>query len=223
MQLQDFLRLLPPSSALTPFEILTALGFSLFSSLVVLWLYHTYYGSQHIGAGVHRFFLLGGPAVTGMFLAIQFSLPLSLGLLGALAFVRFRVPVKDPAEVGFILLLIAASLSSATFNYWLAVILLALALAALGGQRLAAGRLPGRKRSYLMVSLEGPNAMEMEANLKAVLGRMLPGLRLESASTLEGRVSFHYQFSRRGEIDWGAFHREVNAAVAPAKANILMS
>ena len=45
--------------------------------------------------------------VTVLFLGIQTSIPLSLGLLGALSFVRFRTPVKDPAEIGFLLVLIA--------------------------------------------------------------------------------------------------------------------
>jgi hypothetical protein len=57
-----------------------------------------------------------GPAVTTIFLTVQFSLPLSLGLLGALSIVRFRTPIKEPEEIGFILLLIASSIAIATYN-----------------------------------------------------------------------------------------------------------
>ncbi|NTV32517.1 MAG: hypothetical protein HGA50_04415, partial [Deltaproteobacteria bacterium] len=49
---------------------------------------------RHIGAGVHRMFLIGGPAITVLFLALQTSIPLSLGLLGALSELRderFRI------------------------------------------------------------------------------------------------------------------------------------
>jgi len=43
--------------------------------------------------------------------------PLSLGLLGALSIIRFRTPIKEPEEVGFIMLVIAASIICATFNF----------------------------------------------------------------------------------------------------------
>ena len=36
-----------------------------------------------------------------IFLIIQTSIPLGLGLLGALSFVRFRTPIKDPPRSGF--------------------------------------------------------------------------------------------------------------------------
>ena len=80
-----------PTSGLAFGEFATALAFSLAASIVVYVFYHYTYGNQ-IGAGVNRTFLLGGPAITTLFIAIQFSLPLSLGLLGALSFVRFRTP-----------------------------------------------------------------------------------------------------------------------------------
>ncbi len=77
-------------SSLTWTEAIIALAFSVVFSLVVYFMYQLFYGTRHIGAGVHRMFLLGGPAITVLFLGIQTSIPLSLGLLGALSFVRFR-------------------------------------------------------------------------------------------------------------------------------------
>ena len=71
---------------------------SLAASVAVWALYVIFYRDWDRGAGVHRTFLLAGPAITVLFIAIQFSLPLSLGLLGALSFVRFRTPVKDPGR-----------------------------------------------------------------------------------------------------------------------------
>ena len=95
------------------------MAFSVVFSLVVYFMYQLFYGSRHIGAGVHRMFLIGGPAITVLFLGIQTSIPLSLGLLGALSFVRFRTPVKDPAEIGFLLLLIASSIGASSGNFML--------------------------------------------------------------------------------------------------------
>src|SRR5688500_4905121 len=92
------------------------LGVSLASSLLASFLYLTFYASRATGSQVHRAFPLLGISITAIFVAIQFSLPLSLGLLGALSIVRFRTPVKEPEEIGFIMLVIATSLACATFK-----------------------------------------------------------------------------------------------------------
>jgi hypothetical protein len=89
---------------------------SLFMSLFISHLYLRFYGSKGTGSTLHRAFPLLGVAITAIFVSLQFSIPLSLGLLGALSIVRFRTPIKDPEEVGFILLVIASSLTCATFN-----------------------------------------------------------------------------------------------------------
>ena len=115
-------------------EAIVAVGFSLVASIVVYLMYQLFYGSRYIGAGVHRTFIIGGPAITALFMGIQTSIPLSLGLLGALSFVRFRTPVKDPAEIGFLLLLIASSIGAATNNYLITILLFVVVFVALGIQ-----------------------------------------------------------------------------------------
>ena len=89
---------------------------SLVTSLLISHLYVKFYDANSTGSRIHRSFPLMGPAVTTIFLTVQFSLPLSLGLLGALSIVRFRTPIKEPEEIGFILLLIACSIAIATYN-----------------------------------------------------------------------------------------------------------
>ena len=124
--LQQILELMPA----TTFELadfVSALSGSLIASAVAFALYTATYGRYNIGAGVQRMFILGGPSITALLLAVQFSLPLSLGLLGALSIVRFRAPIKDPAEMGFLLLLIAGAIGCATFNYGLVVVLYGIA------------------------------------------------------------------------------------------------
>lgn len=95
------------------FLILTA---SLIMGLFISHLYLRFYGTKGTGSTLHRAFPLLAVAITAIFVSLQFSIPLSLGLLGALSIVRFRTPIKDPEEIGFILLVIASSLSCATFN-----------------------------------------------------------------------------------------------------------
>ena len=101
-----------------------ALGVSALVGVAVSALYQIFYENRATGAQVHRSFLLMAPSITALFIAIQFSLPLSLGLLGALSVVRFRTPIKEPEEVGFIMLLIAGSVVCATFQFKLLFVLL---------------------------------------------------------------------------------------------------
>jgi len=89
---------------------------SLLTSLFISALYLHFYGSRATGSQIHRSFPLLGLAITAIFVGIQFSLPLSLGLLGALSIVRFRTPIKEPEEIGFIMVVIASSIMIATFN-----------------------------------------------------------------------------------------------------------
>jgi hypothetical protein len=214
---------LNPNEALNIRDFAVALGGSLLASLAALWLYGISYGRDQLGAGVQRMFLLGGPAITGVLLAIQFSLPLSLGLLGALSIVRFRTPVKDPAEIGFVLLLIAGAIGFATFNPWLVVVLYGLAFLVVGSQALVERHVPGRGRGQLIVTLSEPDSMAKQREVTDFVIDRLKGVRLDSVSTLETRPSFHYQFNRKGEFDWGKFKADLDTLVAPANAQIYMS
>lgn len=201
---------------------IVAIGFSLVASVVTLLMYQLFYGSRHIGAGVHRTFLIGGPAITTLFLGIQVSIPLSLGLLGALSFVRFRTPVKDPAEIGFLLLLIAASIGAATNNYLVTILLFAIVFIALSIQWLTRNRLTLFGRGQLMISVHQSSFPGLEAKLTAFLKERLRGLSLETMSVLEDRVSLHYQYRRRTGFDWTAFTNELNQLAGPAKVEIFV-
>ena len=118
---------------------------SLAGSLLASWLYLLFYSSRATGSQVHRAFPLLGLSITAIFVCIQFSLPLSLGLLGALSIVRFRTPIKEPEEIGFIMLVIAASIATATFKLAFVGILFAIAVVALLVQ--TSGRKFGRPGS----------------------------------------------------------------------------
>src|SRR4026208_2157664 len=100
----------------SPGAFLLLMGISLVCSLFISYLYVHFYSNRATGSQVHRAFPLLGISITAIFIAIQFSLPLSLGLLGALSIVRFRTPIKEPEEIGFIMLVIAASIATATFK-----------------------------------------------------------------------------------------------------------
>jgi hypothetical protein len=203
-------------------EAVIAIVFSMAASVVVYLMYQMFYGSRHIGAGVHRTFIVGGPAITALFLGIQVSIPLSLGLLGALSFVRFRTPVKDPAEIGFLLLLIASSIGAATDNFLVTGILFLLVFIALGIHWLARNRFTVFSRGHLMISIDQPSYAGLESKLSAFLKDRLGGLRLDTMSVLEDRVSLHYQYHKRADIDWAAFTGALNEVAGTAKVEVFI-
>src|SRR5215210_7968246 len=97
-------------------SLVLLLVISLASAYVVGWLYSRFYGGRATGSQIHRAFPLLGISITAIFICVQFSLALSLGLLGALSIVRFRTPIKEPEEIAFLMVVIAASIACATFN-----------------------------------------------------------------------------------------------------------
>jgi hypothetical protein len=209
-------------SPLGTWESLVRIGASLIASIIAYALYQLFYGSRHIGAGVHRTFLIGGPAITTVFLVIQTSIPLGLGLLGALSFVRFRTPVKDPAEIGFLLLLIAASIGTATGNLIAISILFVLIFVTLGVHRLVTNRAALLGRGHLMISVDQLSFPSLEAKLTAFLRERLHGLNLETMSTLEDRVGLHYQYQRKANFNWTSFTTELNHLAGQAKVEIFV-
>ena len=209
-------------SPVTLNEAIVAVGFSLIASIVAYLMYQFFYGSRYIGAGVHRTFIIGGPAITALFLGIQTSIPLSLGLLGALSFVRFRTPVKDPAEIGFLLLLIAASIGAATNNFLVTGILFVLVFLSLSLHWLTRNRFTLFGRGHLMISVDQPSFPDLEGKLTSFLRSRLHGLRLETMSVLEDRVSLHYQYRQQREFDWTAFTSDLNQLAASGKIEVFI-
>ena len=203
-------------------EALISLAFSILFSLVVYVMYQLFYGTRHIGAGVHRMFLIGGPAITVLFLGIQTSIPLSLGLLGALSFVRFRTPVKDPAEIGFLLLLIASSIGAATGNFMVIALLIVAVFLVLGVRWLARDRSALGGQGSLMISLDQADFAQLEGKVKDLLSTKLKSPKLESMSMVDGKVNLQYQYRKQSTFDWTAFTNELTAATAPSRLEIFV-
>ncbi len=152
---------------------------SVLAALFLSFLYLRFYSGRSTGSQIHRAFPLLGLAVTAIFICIQFSLPLSLGLLGALSIVRFRTPIKEPEEIGFIMVLIAASLATATFNLRFLVIILAVALLALLARRFTPSLISGPSGDgSLILSLDSGEYDQRGEELLPVLKRRLPKARV---------------------------------------------
>lgn len=209
-------------SSLSWAEAVIALAFSVVFSLVVYSMYQLFYGSRHIGAGVHRMFLIGGPAITVLFLGIQTSIPLSLGLLGALSFVRFRTPVKDPAEIGFLLLLIASSIGASTGNFMAVTLLFVAVFLVLGIRWAFSDRAALGGRGSMMISVAQSDFAAAEERIKDFMASRLKSPKLESMSVVDGRVNLHFQYRKPGSLDWTTFSTDLSNTLAPASVELFV-
>ncbi len=198
-------------------QLMVAIGLSLIASIAVYIIYQLFYGSRNIGAGVDRSFIVAGPAITALFLGIQSSIPLSLGLLGALSFVRFRTPVKDPAEIGYLLLLIATSIGAATQTYLIAVILFIAVFLALCIQWFIQNRFSFSAPMNFMIAVDKHVFSEIEEKLTQFLESRLDNLRLKTMSVQENRVSIHYQHSKIPPFEKAEFIAELNKIAGPGE------
>jgi hypothetical protein len=208
-------------SGIGPLPLLVVLATSGAAAFFVAWLYSAFYSARATGSEIHRAFPLLGISVAAIFVAIQFSLPLSLGLLGALSIVRFRTPIKEPEEIGFLMVVIACSLACATFHFVFLLLLLAIVVAALllqGAARPLFGR--RRDRGLLYVTLGTGEYREHGERLLARLGEVSAG-ELEAVTEAGERVTLAYRFrSLRPERAIDAPHRIAEVA-AGAETQVL--
>jgi len=81
------------------------------------------------------------------------NLVLSLGMVGALSIVRFRAAIKEPLDIGFLFLGIAAGLASGARLYLVAII----GTVALGLTYIVLSFLRKEKRNFLLILRYQPN------------------------------------------------------------------
>ena len=171
-----------------------ALLASLLAALLAAGLYRYFYESRGTGSQVARAFPLLALAITTLFVCIQVSIPLSLGLLGSLSIIRFRTPIKEPEEVGFIMLVIASSVAAATYNFPFLALLYVFAIASLFAARRL--RTAGFLKRDGMIVVTVPAGGTFSADeLSALLQRHLRRHAVQSVGVQGGKVSVQVTFS----------------------------
>ncbi len=96
------------------YAYITMLTVSLLFGVILHFLYSVYFReSEPTDASLSRSLVLLTPSLMTLFWFVQFSLPLSVGLLGTLSFVRFRSPVKRAEDISFIVIALACAVSCA--------------------------------------------------------------------------------------------------------------
>ncbi len=179
---------------------LGTMSISLLSAFFISFLYVRFYQTRSTGSHIHRAFPLLGMSITAIFIAIQFSLPLSLGLLGALSIVRFRTPIKEPEEIGFIMLVVATSLCCATFNMLFLLIILICAVIALLCLRFGSVLFTIHQNDgAIILETASQRFNEKNADIMAAVSESIKKGRLESISESNGVTTFSYNFQQQQE------------------------
>jgi hypothetical protein len=205
-------------------EFLALLALSALAAFAVAALYSRFYAHRATGSDIHRSFPLLGVAITTIFICIQFSLPLSLGLLGALSIVRFRTPIKEPEEIGFLMVVIATSLACATGRLTYLGLVLVAAVAVLLAQELLRPVFRRRSESGLVVATfaEGDYEQRREALFAALAGAARRG-GLESLSVLDQRVTVTWRFQGMRDREAPALERLLAEKARPESVSIVFA
>ncbi len=216
--LEDFQHV---QNRLDPMLYFLALLAALAAAYVASGMYRYFYESRGTGSQVHRSFPLLAISITTLFIGVQLSLPLSLGLLGALSIIRFRTPIKEPEEIGFIMLVIAASISSATFNFRFIVILYAIAIVSLLVTRSARAWKWLKRSGLLIVTLPDEAVAETLDRMNALFKEHVGHSRLESSSSRDGVTSLQMAFSDL-KTDVGALQTGLRDAGPISSINVYL-
>jgi chromate transport protein ChrA len=207
-----------------PWPFLVVLVISLLASILIAYLYLFFYSSRATGSHIQRSFPLLGLSITAIFICIQFSLPLSLGLLGALSIVRFRTPVKEPEEIGFIMLVIASSLACATLNFEFLLIILVVAVLALSTRRWLPARLEGTTNDGSMIVAVPENEYSAKSSeVLAFLEEKLRKARVESITKNEDEVVLSVLFRSSSSRELAGLEQELRQIVSPSNFTILFN
>ncbi len=206
------------------FPFLTLMFISLLSSLFISFLYMTFYSRRATGSHVHLSFPLLGISITAIFVTIQFSLPLSLGLLGALSIVRFRTPIKEPEEIGFIMLVVASSLSCATFNIRFLGVFLIITVLALLIMKFVGFRLMDRASSgMIIIAIPNDEYLEFSLQILTFLEETLPKVTLDSIAEGDDESVISYSFLKLDKDTLAYLQTGLRKITSKIKLNIFFN
>ncbi|MFP4153010.1 MAG: DUF4956 domain-containing protein [Alkalispirochaeta sp.] len=111
--------LLPPEQLV---NVVISMGLALILGFVIAGVYRYTHRGMNYESGFLATLVLLAPIVAVVMQFIQGDLVLSLGLVGSLAIVRFRTPVKDTRDMVYLFWIIAIGLGTGTLNWTIAII-----------------------------------------------------------------------------------------------------
>ena len=158
---------------------------------LVGWFYKKYSrslgGKTHVGAILP----LIGLTVFMVITVVKSSLALSLGLVGALSIVRFRTPIKEPEELGYLFLTIAVGLGfGAGFSFITTIITIAiLAYLYFVGTSRGSSKVDGE---YTLLVKLSQNKYNEVTN---IIGQKVTAYKIIRTENVEEKISVYFNIS----------------------------
>jgi hypothetical protein len=206
------------NSAVGPGPLIFLLALAAASGVFLSRLFRATQPENAPDAGVALSFPLVSIGLTALFLTVQFSLPLSLGLLAALSLVRFRTPVKHPEEVGFLAAVVATCVALGAYKVAFAGVTLAAAALVSMAHHLARKRSQARLSGVVEVTLPYEASDDIISDVPHVAGRL--GCTLESMSVGSSGTRFAYRFPNLPESAIRELRAEIGRGAPATRVDV---
>lgn len=183
-------------------------------------LYGVYFrDNEPMDASLARSLVLLTPTLMTIFWVIQFSLPLSVGLLGTLSFVRFRSPVKRAEDISFIVIALACSISCAIMKPLIGGGLILLFLVySLVRNTVNPGGLNAKDFAVLTFNTkESPKISELE---KLFAGARCNSFEFVSSRTYDGITSFVFNIANLRKSNLNTLTQKLEERDPSASINV---
>ncbi|MBQ9451991.1 MAG: DUF4956 domain-containing protein [Desulfovibrio sp.] len=146
-ELQKILLMLSQQEVLSLSALAQTMLVALGCGLVIYLIYRLFYRGIVYSENFGVLLILVSGVTAFIITTIGTNIVLTLGMVGALSIVRFRAPIKDPLDVGFIYWSIAAGLASGARLYIVALF----GTAFIGLAYIIMSFVRGQKRQYLLI------------------------------------------------------------------------
>ncbi len=113
---------LGPARAYNVLEVLLSLNIAFVMAMVIAWTYRHTHGGFSYSRSFVQALVLSAIVSCIMIIAIGNNLARGLGILGALALIRFRTPVRDPRDIIFLFASLATGIGAGAQVFGVAVI-----------------------------------------------------------------------------------------------------
>ncbi len=120
--MESFLTALGPTEPLSSMDIIFSLSISFVLGLVLATVYRWTHQSFSYARSFLHTMVLATIVITIMIMAIGNNMARGLGIMGAMAFVRFRTPIRDPRDIIFLFASLAVGIASGAQVFDVAII-----------------------------------------------------------------------------------------------------
>lgn len=155
-------------------KIVTTLVITFLIAVYIFWIYKVVSKSAFYFKSFNVSMAIISVVTAGIILAMQSSIVISLGMVGALSIVRFRTAIKDPMELLFLFWSIGTGIICGAGLYKIAVILAVLVTVGI----LILDMFPVRIGSYLLIV--NSDKKEMEDDIESAVKELSGAYKLKS-------------------------------------------